>query len=608
MSVLSNTVKAGLLTSRSVSPRGGRYRFGKAARRHLAPERRLPPGAGRVYGRAMFRVVTRTADRSIRERRSHLVWEGSLGQSQDGVTEKFRPEGTPWSDLPDLADAANDLWPDAEHVPSLWERLIREGSNSDVWTSGTPEEWSPLGQCSYSSFGALMAEAATADQVTVSRGGEPSPIFFEERAGVQMLGLISQDELVGGLSITPFAFIVPVDAGTVEIELELLEDSVIEDDLKERRTELQLLGVAEPPELALMWRLYRGTNSSAVDGQESAPEPTFRIVPGVIAAGAYLVGRLVVTVNGHVRRDDRDPFFRGRVAHAEVADLKIGRRTVEECPELEVVAKGGGVGSAAIVAVHGTMACAIPLARELSAIFAGRGPILRFEHDTWHGIHVNGTALAKDIRSAGIRDVLFVAHSRGGLVARQAMANLRDEAPETTCRLIAVGTPFAGTPVVAAVESGMLGMRAALGVIRVLTGPAIDTVSRLLGMLIKGRLPLGIAQMHPAEGYLAAFAGTQLPITAIAGYVDPNGPADSWGVAAQRGLGDAVFRDPETSSPMRHDYVVPTSSAASRVDPTALLEVECDHSSYFVHPEVRAYLAADPWSPPVDPSAERHTW
>jgi hypothetical protein len=59
---------------------------------------------------------------------------------------------------------------------------------------------------------------------------------------------------------------------------------------------------------------------------------------------------------------------------------------------------------------------------------------------------------------------------------------------------------------------------------------------------------------------------------------------------------------------MRHDYVVPTSSAAFRVDPADLLEVECDHSSYFVNPEVRAHLAADPWSPPVDPSAERLDW
>ncbi len=558
----------------------------------------------------MFRVVTRTADGAVRERLSHLVWEGSLGPSQAGGGEKRRPGGTPWSELPVLADAsaAAHLWPDAEHVPSLWERLVREGVDSDVWTGGTPEEWSPLGQSSHSSFGALWADAVTANGISASRGYDPSPVFFEERAGVQMLALIDEQHLVGALSITPFAFIVPLDPGTVDVELELLHDTVIEDDLEVRRTELRQMGIAQPPELALMWRLYRGTNSSAVDGQEPAPERTFRIVPGLIAAGAYLVGRLVVTVNGHVQRDARDPFFRGRIAQAELADLKIGRRTVEECPELEIAARSSGVGPAAIIAVHGTMACAIPLARELGAIFAGRGPILRFEHDTWNGIHVNAAALSRDIRSAGLQSVLFVAHSRGGLVARQAIGNLRDESPEITCRLIAAGTPFAGTPIVGAVESGLLGVRAALGVIRVLTGSALDTVSRLLGMLVKGRLPLGIAQMHPAEGYLSAFAGTRLPIAAIAGYVDPNGPNESWGAAANRGLGEGVFRDPGTGRPTRHDYVVPTDSAAARVAPDDVLEVECDHSSYFVHPVVRSHLAADPWNPPTDPAAETRTW
>lgn len=560
----------------------------------------------------MFRVRLSGPGFEPVERVAHLVWEGSLGQPLADDGGKTRPHGTRWSDLPSLAAMEPQLWPGGPRSPSLWQRLLREGAASDVWTGDTPETWSPLGQASYSSFGALGATTRTVVAMRARRsnsigGGEPT---FLERSGVQILRLDDESGSIGALTFSPFAFIVPIEPGADEALLELESDPVILSDLEVRDTELRALGFEEPVEHVLVWRLYRGGNSSVVDGVASERGRLFRIGLGLVEGAAYLVGRLAMTVNRTIRRPEKDPWFRGRIERAIIDDLGLERTTAEDCPELGGLAPGS-VGTEAIIAVHGTMGCAVPLARSLAVDLGGRGPILRFEHDTWNSIPDNAHELVEGIRAAGLRRVLLVAHSRGGLVARQAMGDLRETAPDVEVRLIAVGVPFAGTPMIGAAESGLLGMHAALGALRLVTGPALDAVSRLAGLLIKGRLPVGLRDMHPSETYLKAFSGSSTAdISAIAGRVDPNGRADSYGVALalRGGVTAGIFRDPTTGAPALNDYVVPTASASHRVPADRALEVECDHFSYFSHPDVRAWLSADPWRASNPADAERLNW
>jgi hypothetical protein len=560
----------------------------------------------------MFRVRLSGSDIAPTERRAHLVWEGSLGNPPGPDGGKSRPEGTRWSDLPELASMEREVWPDAPGSPRLWRRLLEEGAASDVWTGETPETWSPLGKASYSSFGALAASTRTALAMAGRRrGGRDGAVpSFLERSGVQILELASDSETLGALTFTPFAFLVPIDHGAEQARLSLIDDPVVHGDLEVRDAELRGLGLEEPVESVLVWRLYRGGNSSTTESISTGRGGTFRIPLGVVEGAAYLVGRLAMTVNRRMRRPERDPWFEGRLDRAVFDDLKLKRATAEECPDVGDLSGSSGMGPDAIVAVHGTMGCAVPLARALAVDLAGRAPILRFEHDTWHPIGDNARELAAAVQEAGLERVLFVAHSRGGLVARHAMGVLRDEAPDIETRLIAVGTPFAGTPLIGAAESGLLGMHTALGALRLLTGPVLDAVSRLTGLLLKGRLPAGIREMHPNEAYLGAFAGSSTDgISAIAGRADPNGAAESYGIAIalRRGALRGVFRDEATGNTILNDYVVPTASASSRIAADRTLEVECDHFSFFNHPEVRAYLAADDWrasSTPTNPSAD----
>lgn len=115
--------------------------------------------------------------------------------------------------------------------------------------------------------------------------------------------------------------------------------------------------------------------------------------------------------------------------------------------------------------------------------------------------------------------------------------------------------------------------------------------------------------MHPSETYLKGFSGSSTAdISAVAGRMDPNGRAESYGIALRVGGTGGVFRDPATGAPALNDHVVPTASASHRIPDDRTLEVECDHFSYFSHPEVRSWLAADPWRAMSQPDAERLRW
>ena len=70
--------------------------------------------------------------------------------------------------------------------------------------------------------------------------------------------------------------------------------------------------------------------------------------------------------------------------------------------------------------------------RDREASRDGTGQILRYEHDTWLRVADNARDLASLVRASSLRHVVFVAHSRGGLVARLAMGLLSQTDPAPT--------------------------------------------------------------------------------------------------------------------------------------------------------------------------------
>jgi len=119
-----------------------------------------------------------------------------------------------------------------------------------------------------------------------------------------------------------------------------------------------------------------------------------------------------------------------------------------------------------VVFVHGGLSCCLDAFGDLfsrleSSVPASQGAndvvsFLRFEHDTHHGINDNAARLCAMVRDKLSRrigaeqdtDLLLIAHSRGGLVARLASDNLVDHGlwNEDRLEVFTYGSPHRGTP------------------------------------------------------------------------------------------------------------------------------------------------------------------
>ncbi len=119
-----------------------------------------------------------------------------------------------------------------------------------------------------------------------------------------------------------------------------------------------------------------------------------------------------------------------------------------------------------VVFVHGGLSCCFDAFGDLftrldSGVPASEGAndvasFLRFEHDTHHGINDNAARLCAMVRDKLSRrigaehdtDLLLIAHSRGGLVARLASDNLVDHGlwNEDRLEVFTYGSPHRGTP------------------------------------------------------------------------------------------------------------------------------------------------------------------
>jgi hypothetical protein len=165
----------------------------------------------------------------------------------------------------------------------------------------------------------------------------------------------------------------------------------------------------------------------------------------VLNAPAVLVGRFL---NWMATPDEpsHDGFRHGRLRHFEKKHPDAAKH-----PDLSEYSDYPGVfrfryddppHGPVMVFIHGTFSCTLPNLAQLSQL---KIPVYRFEHDTFQSVSSNAKSLVKAI-SGYLRknDIHFVAHSRGGLVARLVARELAAQGQHITVRTY--GTPHKGTP------------------------------------------------------------------------------------------------------------------------------------------------------------------
>lgn len=475
----------------------------------------------------------------------------------------------------------------------LWSRLVREAHASDLYLGNSPETWSPLGSTDVSSAGRLAADLHIARDMLASVEAETgefnghdehSDIEVAFVEGMPVIGWREAGVVRAGAALGAHSVIIPIPAGSTGLNLEESAVPAVEIDLAIRNALLGLYSGSKRIERMLIWRLYRGSNSSIVDGTSLVYRGGVRVEYPELDDAAFIVARAALVLGGPRTRSD--PFARTRLAMALKEDVGLGFRTVHDSPRINHAMPGD---DPVVIAVHGTMGTAIPMARELGNGRYGEGRVLRFEHDTWHSIRDNSDRLADQIERVGPVRVLLVAHSRGGLVARRAADLVRRRSPSIGIRIVTLGTPFAGTELIYAARGGLIGMGAALGALRLLTGGVLDPVSRLTSLLFR-KLPPGIDEMRPDSPFYSGDAGRQPDpdLFGVAGDVNAEGDGEVWGVAMSglHGAARAAFGRNSAAN----DLVVPVHSAMEGITPGNGLVVASDHFSYFLHDDVQDLL------------------
>jgi pimeloyl-ACP methyl ester carboxylesterase len=335
----------------------------------------------------------------------------------------------------------------------------------------------------------------------------------------------------------------------------------------------------------LEWRGYFGAHSVLSSGIS-------RLVGRVALRFGDLSGFLVGTVVNHFGRaasqQDDDPSFLPRLRRLEAEFADDARRY----PSLERAVSS--VDSAAVF-VHGTRSCSLVNLRELRWLH--HVPLFRFEHDTFKSIHDNARELVEKVSRLNAKRLLFICHSRGGLVARLAALSLRNS---TQIDLVTCGTPHLGTPLVTALRAGIrflgdLGARMEGGV------PVPDLSTAALGYLLpQTRIPVGVVQMCPDSDFLATLNHVDSDparIIAFAGAFDPDAPAKGFAQSFRSQFATHAF------GRVDNDLIVTVPSARGRYPGETV--PNCSHFDYFskdvVHAELNEFPSPLPPPPPSRP-------
>jgi hypothetical protein len=486
---------------------------------------------------------------------------------------------------PRLAERVARLWPDTDSA-TLVARALREAAVSRLFSGTTPETWSPLGAVSHGDAGLLLAQEGLGLDDHADMPPAPMATLGTSSVGGSIMLTLTDDGPLGAAIFSDDAFLVALPPGTSGVLLDYEPDAGRQTEEAEE-AERALREWLPEGELTtvLLWRAYVGGNTVVVDGMtELIRSSARRITLAAARASGVVVGRVAFAIHRRTSRSRQDPTARRRLLKAEMADAG----TAERCPRLDRPAYRGGP---MLVAVHGTMSCAMPMAAALSKMLPGAA-VHRFEHDTWLPVGENARDLAAQLAATGASRVVMVAHSRGGLVAREAAQILaRDgDGDGVDVEVVTLGTPFLGTPIVAGVRGGLLGVQALMGAVRALSGGVVvDAGTRLAGLLIKRGVPAGIEAMDERSVYLDVYRNLGPTVAAqhvtslFGGSVDIDDPAERYGLAIEQGFASQAFGG------FDNDLVVGATSATLDAAPGSQV-VACDHFSYLTQDEVRAAI------------------
>lgn len=336
------------------------------------------------------------------------------------------------------------------------------------------------------------------------------------------------------------------------------------------------------------WRFYVGEKTPAVDGESLAKRTSKNRWRAVVRPGGR-AGTLIVRFanwRGPVKRVGGDLSWRGRLRRSERAYPRAARDFVS-------VDQINANHDRCVIYVHGTMSCALPALDAIHDVIGAN--VARYEHDTFISIRHNANDLAKLVidRQLSPRHLHFVGHSRGGLVARLAAAEVFRHAPRWGPDHIHVhtfGTPHRGTPVVG---QALVELMPVLRKMQLGTGLVADARERrwrdLASMawayLIRGRqMPEGILEMAPDDMFLRMLESHASEIDTVAcGAACKLVEAPS-GTRLEflQGLGGLFAGG-------ANDLVVGQDSATAVGKPW-LLEEPCTHFDYFLNDEVRLAL------------------
>jgi hypothetical protein len=466
-----------------------------------------------------------------------------------------------------LQDQSSHIWPEYNsRERSVLDQIVREAGESRLFTGTTPETWSPLAPLDRQDLTALQATltSPTAPSDTSSLfvdDGDPSAVILK----IDGTGF-------AGISFCADRFVVRVPNGVSAIALQYSPDDGFQAEewqAMERGLRTHVNGEITP---IVIWRAYVGEQTASVDGTSSSELGRWtRISLAATTRTTYLIGRIAMTINSRRRTLTRDPTRARRLAKWTADQPAI----VQRSPEL---AAARLTQQCAVIAVHGTMSSAVPMALKLEAAVGPDVTVFRFEHDTWAPIYDNVTDLMNILRNADqpVLDLVFVGHSRGGLIARQVANLIKHEKPEWKVQVITLGTPFLGTPLVQAARGTVVGLRYMMGMIRVAGGPMLDVGTRLVGLMLRDPPPPGIGAMSPDADYLAPYRDYPADVDyAFAGKIDIDAQPRGYGLASLAGFGRAAFKQ------QPNDLVVPTDSALGRRTPPKGQTVDCDHFTFF---------------------------
>jgi pimeloyl-ACP methyl ester carboxylesterase len=385
--------------------------------------------------------------------------------------------------------------------------------------------------------------------------------------------------------------IIPVAAGLQQLMIEYTPS--IRDENRVERLKFRYGSSEHRLETIFEARGYYGTESAVIDHWREMRRSGHGYVASIRGTGGFIVGRVLRRMPKPAPILKNDPTCRPRLTDMCEKFPDVARN----CPDLASISTVREHDDA-VVFVHGTVSCAIQSLKDLYN--AGIGvPIYRYEHDTFLPVSENARELAELIGDhLRAKRLTFVAHSRGGLVARIALSKLLRSGYAGELSVLTFGTPHEGTPL-ANIGRAFVNLLFKLGsfvvgAVPVMT-PAVAAWSFVYDSPV---LPPGIAVMEERSDTLKTLNEASDParVYCWSSRFDMNRGPSGFGIDAEGALMGAL-------SGMDHDLVVPTHSALSFGAPQVVFA--CSHIEYFSDPGVqnaiRDFVRPAP-QPPVPPA------